>query len=488
LKILMCTSEVTPLAQTGGLAEVVGALTPELKARGHDVRIILPLYGFMDRRKLTMKPAIPELGVPVGYGEQWCAVHETKLPGTDVPVYLIEHQRYFDRPSPYGYAGQDFGDNAERFAFFSRAALQVAKALQFSPDVIHGHDWQTGLVPVFLKTFEADHPSLWSTASVISLHNVGYQGQFPQDDIAHSQLGWQRQVFDSLEFHGKINYLKAGIRHADKVSTVSPTYAREIQTAEGGYGLDGVLRDRAADLVGILNGCDYREWDPSKDPNIPAKFDVDDLAGKAVCKKALQELFQLQVRPDVPVIAMVGRLAYQKGIDVLAGAIPRILGMDVQLVFLGTGETWAHFFYGDLPARNPGRVGSFIGFDVKKAHLCYAGADYFLMPSRYEPCGLTQLISKRYGTLPIARGTGGLVDTVDSYHEATGGGDGFLFHDLNEQSIADTVGWAVSTWYDRPAHHQAMVQRAMKQRFSWADSATRYEDLYRWAIERRREG
>jgi starch synthase len=320
---------------------------------------------------------------------------------------------------------------------------------------------------------------------VLTLHNVGYQGNFPRDDVNHSQLGWSKLTSDALELGGRINYLKAGILNADKINTVSPTYAQEIKTPAGGAGLDGVLRMRSADLLGVVNGCDYREWNPSVDPQIAATFDADRLTGKKTCKQALRSMFDLEQR-DVPVVAMVSRLAHQKGIDVLAAAIEQIAASDVQLAILGTGETWAHFFYGDLPKRFPGKIGCFIGFDQKKSHACYAGADFFLIPSRYEPCGLTQLISKRYGTLPIARATGGLVDTIVNYDEKTGGGDGFLFHDLTPQAIVDTVRWAVSTYRDRPEHLKGMIDRAMRQRFSWTESARRYHEIYGWAIQHKR--
>ncbi len=413
-------------------------------------------------------------------------VHEARLPSSNVPIYLIEHKNYFDRPNLYGDSGSDYGDNAERFAFFSRACLQLAKALHFAPDVVHCHDWQTALIPIFLKAFEADHPQLWSAASVLTLHNVGYQGVFPKDDLFHSQLGWQHFTPSGLEFHDQLNYLKGGIHYADKLNTVSPTYAQEIQTPAQGCGLEGVFKSRSADLIGILNGCNYREWNPADDRYLPAAFDVEKLAGKAECKRALQREFQLPIDPDKPLIAFVSRLAHQKGIDILSGAMHRIVELDAQLAILGSGETWAELFYGNLPVVYSGRVGAYIGFDMRKAHLCYAGADFFLMPSRYEPCGLAQLIAKRYGTLPIARATGGLVDTIDSYVEGSGDGDGFLFHDLTQNALYDTIAWAVSTYYDRKHHIAAMTDRAMRQRFDWTKAAHRYLELFTWAIERRR--
>ncbi|WP_145263962.1 glycogen/starch synthase [Planctomycetes bacterium Pan216] len=482
----MCSSEVAPFAKTGGLADVVGSLPAELWNLGHDVRIVMPFHGCIDRDRWEIHPRVDTIGVPLGFGEQWCSVHETRLPETDIPVYLIEHHQYFARVSLYQHDGEDYDDNAERFAFFSRACCQLCKAIDFAPDVMHAHDWQAGLVPVYLKTWDADHPLLYNTASVMSIHNLGYQGVFPKDQIIHSQLGWERFTPDGLEFYDQLNYLKPGILYADKVSTVSPTYAREIQLPEHGWALDGVLRDRSADLVGILNGCDYREWDPSSDKFLERRFDAGDLEGKRYCKAQLQREMGLPVRENVPIVGMVTRLAYQKGVDVLASALPRIFDMDLQFVVLGTGEVWAHFFYGELPSRFPDKAGAFIGFDLGLAHLVMAGCDYLLMPSRYEPCGLSQLASKRYGTLPIVRATGGLEDTVANYDEWTGDGDGFKFYDLSPGAIGDSIGWAVSTFYDRPHHLEMMKDRAMRQRYLWSDAAMRYEELYGWAIERRR--
>lgn len=488
LKILMCASEAEPFAKTGGLADVLGCLPAELERLGHDVRVVLPFHGAIERARWPIELVVGQLGVPLGFGEEWCAVHQTPLPGTQVPVYLIEHQRYFGRHSLYQYEGRDYDDNAERFAFFARACCQLCKAISYSPEVMHCHDWQSALVPVYLKTREADHPLLWSTASVQTIHNIGYQGIFYKDEIVHSQLGWQLFTTGGLEFHDRLNYLKGGILYADKVSTVSPNHAREIQTPAHGWGLDGVLRARSADLVGILNGCDYRQWDPSTDPLLPAGFDVGAMKGKAVTKAELQRAFGLDVRPDVPVIGLVTRLAYQKGIDVLAAALPSILELDAQLVFLGEGEIWAHFHYGELPTQYPGKVGVYIGYDNPRAHLIYGGCDFFLMPSRYEPCGISQLISERYGTLPIARSTGGLDDTIENYDEASGGntGTGFKFHDLTAEAVANTVGWAVSTYYDRRPDLDRMIERAMRLRFPWSDAARKYEQLYQWAIDRKR--
>ena len=487
LRILLCTSEVAPFTKTGGLADVVGALAPELQRRGHDVRIATPLHGAIDRDKFSLHMAVGELGVPMGHGEEWCAVQQCNLPGCDVPVYFFEHERYFARHSLYLNDGVEYDDNAERFTFLSRACCQLCKALGFAPDVVHSHDWQTALVPIYLKTLEGGHQLLSGAASIHTIHNLGYQGIFPKDQLVHTQLGWELFTTGGLEFYDQVNFLKGGILYADKVSTVSRTYAREIQTLAYGWQLDGVLRARSPDLVGILNGCDYREWDPAADSLLPATFEVDDRIGKQICKEKLQERFGLPIRPDVPLIGMVSRLAYQKGIDVLAAAVHSFLEYDLQLAVLGAGEVWAHFFYGGLPQSYPEKIGVFIGFDEELAHLVYAGSDFFLMPSRYEPCGLSQMASMRYGSLPIVRATGGLRDTVENYDEVTGQGTGFCFEELTDRAITNTIGWAISTYYDRPEHLQQMVDAAMRRRHSWSEAAARYDMLYQWALERKSE-
>ena len=489
MKILICASEVAPFSKTGGLADVVGALPPILTAMGHDVRVVTPRHSSIDFSKAATLDASPiSLGVPMGHGEEWCAVHETRLPDGATPVYLLEHQRYWNRPGLYGAGGRDFEDNAERFAFLSRAALQLCKAVNWSPDVVHAHDWQTGLMPVMLRAHYAGDPHLGGAASVFTIHNVGYQGEFYKEHLPRTGIGWEWFHAGGLEFHDRLNFMKAGIVFAEKVSTVSQTYAWEITTPEGGFGLDGVLRARSADLVGIVNGLDYDVWNPANDPYTDAAFDIEDLAGKAACKEALQKEYGLPVRPDAPVLGVVTRLAYQKGIDVLAAALPAMMRLDLQFVVLGSGEVWANFVYGDLPNRFPGKAGSFIGFNEGRAHRIYAGADLFLMPSRYEPCGLGQLSAKRYGALPIVRRTGGLAETVASYDQTEGVGDGFAFDDLTPPAIANTVGWAVSTWYDRPEHFAAMRTQAMNDRFTWDRSARKYADLYQWAVERKQTG
>ena len=483
LKVLFVASECAPFAKTGGLGDVVGALPKALRRLGADVRVAMPLYAGMPWDAFEALEGV--LAVPTGLGPAYGAVRLGRLPRSDVPVYCLEHRRYFDRPFLYGPPGEAYGDNLERFTFLCRGALELCKALGWLPDVVHAHDWQAALAPVYLDTVEWAQP-LHGSASVYTVHNLAYQGVFDGGALFVTGLGPEHYTSREFEHFGTMNLTKAALYHATAISTVSPTYAREIQTSALGCGLDGVLRERAADLVGILNGIDPEEWDPATDPYLPAHFDRTDLRGKAVCKAALQREAGLPPRPEVPLFGLVARLVPQKGVDVFAEALDRVLAWDVQAILLGTGDPAAERFFAARAAARPERLAAWIGFDEARAHRIEAGADFFLMPSRFEPCGLSQLYSLRYGTLPIVRATGGLVDTVASYDEATGGGTGFVFHDLDAGSLADTIGWAVSTWYDRPEHVALMRRRAMAEDFSWDRAARAYHALYLDARARRR--
>jgi len=483
LKVLFVASECAPFAKTGGLGDVVGALPKTLHRRGLDVRVIMPLYGGMPWRQF--EPLEGVLSVPMWFGPAGARVRLGRLPRSEVPVYFLEHHRYFDRPHLYGPAMEAYPDNLERFAFLSRGALELSKALGWIPDVIHAHDWQTALVPVYVNTVEWAQP-LHGSASLYTIHNLAYQGVQDGGALFITGLGPEHYNPREFEHFGTMNLTKAALFHSTLLSTVSPTYAREIQTGAHGCGLDGVLTERSADLFGILNGIDVEEWNPATDPHLPAHFDADHLAAKAACKAALQREAALPVRPEVPLLAFIGRLTPQKGVDVLAHALERVLGWDLQLVLLGTGDPEAERFFAQAARERSDRFTAWLGFDDARAHRVDAGADFFLMPSRFEPCGLGQLYSLRYGTLPIVRATGGLVDTVVNYDEASAGGTGFVLHDLTPDSLADTIGWAVSTWYDRPRHIDILRRRAMTQDFSWERAARDYEQLYLAAYARRR--
>jgi len=484
VKVLFVTSECVPFAKTGGLADVSGALPRVLAARGIDVRVVMPLYAGFDWGGLERLDGT--VVVPMGWGGRaYAGVRMGRLPGSQVPVYFLEHHAFFDRPYLYGPPGEAYGDNLARFAFLSRGGLALAKALGWIPDVVHANDWQTALAPAYVNTVEHGGP-LASAATLLTIHNLAYQGVFGGDALPVTGLGWEHYRGEELEHFGALNLMKGGCAHATLLSTVSPTYAREIQTPAFGYGLDGVLAGRSHDLAGILNGIDIHEWDPTTDPHIAAPFSADDLTGKAECKGALQKEAGLPVRDEVPLFGLVGRLTSQKGVDVLAHALDRLLDLDLQLVLLGTGDREAEHFFGTMAARRPDRFAAWLHFDNGRAHRVEAGSDFFLMPSRYEPCGLNQLYSLRYATLPVVRATGGLADTVVNFDEATGDGTGFCFADLTPEAVHDTVGWAVATWYHRRGDIEQMRRRAMAQDFSWDHAAGEYEVLYRRAVERRR--
>jgi starch synthase len=483
LKVLFVTSECAPYAKTGGLADVAGALPKALRALGVDVRVIMPLYAGMPWNDLEVLDGV--LGVPMWWGTAHARVRVGKLPGSDVPVYCLEYNRYFDRPHLYGPPAEGYSDNLERFTFLSRGSLEVCKALGFIPDVIHCNDWQTALVPVYVNTVEWAQP-LHGSATIYSIHNLAYQGIFDGGGMFITGLGREHYNPGEFEHFGAMNLTKAALNHSTLLSTVSPTYAREIQTGEYGCGLDGILARRSNELVGILNGIDTDEWNPAADPHLPAPFDVSNPRGKAACKAALQKEAGFAVRPDVPLFGIIGRLTPQKGFDVLAHALDRVLGWDVQIVLLGTGDDDAQRFFAYVDAHRGDRFRAWLRFDNGRAHRIEAGADFFLMPSRFEPCGLNQMYSLRYGTLPIVRATGGLVDTVANYNEHNADGTGFVFSDLHPEALANTIGWAVSTWFDRPGHVEVMRDRAMRQDFSWERAARLYEEQYRRAVYHRR--
>jgi starch synthase len=483
LRVLFVSSEVAPFTKTGGLGDVVGALPKALARRGVDVRVVTPLFAGIDWNALERLDGL--LHVPMWSGTAYGAVRLGRLPGSEVPIYFLEYHRYFDRPFLYGPPGDAYPDNLERFTYLSRGALELCKALNFLPDVIQSNDWQAALVPVYVNTVEWAKP-LHACGTVHSIHNLAYQGVTDGGAIFVTGLGREHYNSSEFEHFGTLNLTKAAVRHANLLATVSPTYAREIQTSDYGCGLDGVLRQRGADLVGILNGIDVDEWDPATDPLIAARFTAADLSGKAACKAALQREAGLPVDPRVPVFGVIGRMVPQKGFDVLAHCMERLLGWKLQLVMLAAGDHRAEHYFGALAAQRPDRFKAWLRFDNGLAHRIEAGCDFFVMPSRFEPCGLNQMYSQRYGTLPIVRATGGLVDTVQNYEEAKGEGTGFLFAELTPDALANTIGWALSTWYDRPAHVARMRRRAMKQDFSWDRAAEEYEGLYLRAYERRR--
>ncbi len=482
MKILMITSECVPYVKTGGLADVVGALPVALQRLGHEVAVVLPKYAAIDTSKHNIKPFLSPLGVWMGNVEEWCAVHSADNQG--VPVYFIEANKYFDRVGLYHDAEfNDYQDNPRRFGFVTRAALQLCRDIGFSPDVVHAHDWQTALAAAYLKIWHWNDPILGKAASLLTIHNIAYQGVYTSAHYDYLGLQWANFVTDKFEDHGRINFLKGGIVFADMVNTVSPTYANETRTPALGYGLAPYLNNKRDRYLGILNGVDYERWNPGTDQLLPARFTAKNLSGKKVCKTELQKRFLLEVDPQIPVVGIVSRLVAQKGLDLLAEVIESIVNqMRVQFVILGSGEKSLEAFYGDLTRRCPGKIGSYIGYSDEIAHWIEAGSDFFIMPSIYEPCGLNQIYSLKYGTLPIVRATGGLDDTVQQYNEQTGEGTGFKFTAATGNAIYYTVGWAVSTYHDRKAHIKKMMRAAMAQDYSWGKSAKMYEDVYTRAI------
>ena len=486
LKILMAASEAVPFAKEGGLADVVGVLPKYLAELGHDVRVVMPRYYKVDLEKYRLRLLPGVLVVPMGIiGEQYCGVYEGRLPGSDVPVYFLEHEGYYGREGLYEINNEGYLDNDNRFAFLSRGALELCKMIDFTPEVVHAHDWHTAAIPVFLNSTYYHDSHVGGAASVLTVHNMQYQGNFYEGLMDVLGIGWEHFTFLGLEKDGQVNLLKGGIYHANALNTVSEGYAREMQTPEYGWGLEGVVRERAADLCGILNGVDYGEWNPETDPLIAANYSAGDLSGKKLCKRELQRFFGLPERDDVPVFGLVSRLVKQKGIDILAEAIPRILSLDVQVVMLGAGEPWSHFYFGDVRNAHPDKFGLFIGYNNQLSHQIEAGSDFFLMPSAFEPCGLNQMYSLRYGTLPIVRATGGLDDSVDNFNELDLTGNGFKFLQLNAGALYDTVGWAVHTWYNRKDAIKVLIANAMAKRFTWEDSARKYEALYFRALRKR---
>jgi starch synthase len=484
--ILFVAPECFPFAHVGGLGDVAAALAAALSREGLDARIVLPRYGSISA--VRMKRHGEPLGVPLGGSEAWCAVFETRLPGADVPVYFLDHEGLFGRD--YVYAGPGGilpRDAVARAAFLSRGALQLCKHLGWFPDVVHAHDWPAALAPVYMNTFESGSESpLARAASVLTVHNLAHQGVFPAADFRATALPAALLRDEGVAHHGRLNLLKGGIYHATKLTTVSPRYAFEIRTPEGGAGLDGVLGFRGADLVGILNGIDDRVWNPRTDPLVAARYDAADPSGKAACKLALQRDLRLAARPDVPLLGIVTRLTDQKGSDVVADALDRILRLDTQMAVIGAGDPDLEEFFRVRSLLGGDRFRMVRGYDESLSHRIEAGADLFLMPSRFEPCGLNQMYSQRYGTLPIVRATGGLDDTVEQCDERTGEGTGFKLWDLTADSLVATVAWATRVYRDNPAQFRAMQLRAMTKEFGWHRAARRYVEVYEWALRAKR--
>lgn len=489
MKILFAASEMTPLVKTGGLADVAGALPRAMAALGHDVAVILPFYGSIDRTQWEFQRVIPELVVELPAGRRVPAVWYVELPGetpksNPVTVFLVEDRGLYQRRELYAVEGREYPDNALRFGYFSLATLYAIKELGWIPDVIHCNDWQTALIPVYLKRRRtlANDPAFAGIRTLFSIHNLSYQGLYPGHTIEQLGLPIELMQVEELEFHGMLNLLKGGLVYSDQLATVSPTYAQEVQTQEYGCGLNGLLHTNAHRLTGILNGIDTHEWNPETDPHLPANYSRADPTDKAVCKAALQREFGLPEDPRVPLLGLVSRLADQKGFDILTQALTAggLLEGDVQFVALGSGQPEYHTLLEWLRERYPGKAGVRLGFDNGLAHRIEAGSDMFLMPSRFEPCGLNQLYSLRYGTPPLVRRTGGLADSITHATPktiASGMGDGFAFDDYTSEALLETLSGALELYNEDGETWTRLMDNAMRRDHSWRRAAREYESL-----------
>ena len=487
MKILIAASEVVPFAKTGGLADVAGALPRALRALGHDVRVILPCYRSVSPTRFQLQTLHPEMIVHFPANFQVGSVWQSTFPGVEIPVYLVRHDHYFDRDGLYGEKGEDYPDNAERFAFFSMAAIWTLKGIGWQPDVIHCNDWQTALVPTYLRNLAIlrDDPFYAAVRTVYTIHNLAYQGSFGTAVLP--RIGLDQSVYhpEGIEFYGTVNLMKAGIVYADALTTVSHQYSEEIQTEEFGCGLDGILRARKQHLgdrfKGIVNGIDYAVWNPELDEHVAAHYLATNLSGKTRCKEALQKTSGLPLKADVPLIGVISRLDKQKGFDLIEECLDDIMALGAQMIVLGTGDPAYHKMFEAAAVKYPDRLSINLMFNNALAHQIEAGADMFLMPSRYEPCGLNQLYSLKYGTIPIVRKTGGLADTISDATTTAirkGAATGFVFEDYEADALLATVKRAVRTYVERRDLWAKLIQNAMSRDFSWDTSARTYEALF----------
>ncbi|MDH5762004.1 MAG: glycogen synthase GlgA [Nitrospinota bacterium] len=477
INILFVSPEAHPFAKTGGLGDVSGALPHALKELGHDVRVMLPKYRCVEQAKRLIQPTGLKVSVPIGAETQHGELHVGRL-NRSVPIYFVDHPGYFDRDGLYGNGEGEFPDNAERFMFFSRAVLEACKTLDFKPDIIHCNDWQTGLVPCYLKNGYGQDPFFAHTRSVFAIHNLGYQGNFHERYLPMAHLPWSLFTLEGLEFYGQFSFLKAGLVYADALTTVSKTYSKEILTPENGFQMDGVLRHHQEKLFGILNGADYGEWDPQTDRHIKTRYSPKSLKGKQECKKSLARKFSLKLTDQTPVVCMVTRLSPQKGIDLIIENFPRLMHLKAALVILGVGDDTYETFFNDQDRHYRGQFRYVPGFDEKLAHQIIAGSDILLMPSLYEPCGLTQMYALRYGTVPVVHQVGGLADTIKAFQAGSHQGTGFLFKSPEGKTLLDTLGKVLDTYRKKRSWRKLMIN-GMQQNFSWEKAAKHYERLYR---------
>lgn len=484
MRIVFVTTEAVPFAKTGGLADVCGALPIRLAARGHQCSVIMPAFQQVHEAGLEIEPTDISFAVTLRENVVGGRLLKSRLPEGDVPVYFIDQPQYFSRPQLYGDHNGDYQDNCERFAFFCRGVLQAISRLGLEPDVVHCNDWQAGLIPAYVRSEFENHAWMPRTSTVMTVHNLAYQGQFPHWDMVLTGLDWSYFNPAGMEFYGKLNLLKTGLVFADAISTVSPQYSKEIQTQEHGCGLEGVLASRNKDLFGIINGVDYQHWDPEKDHYLPSRFSIETWAeGKSQNRSSIRQEFGLADDPNIPLIGLVGRLADQKGWDLIIEAMRQMIEEDrpLQWAVLGTGQPRYHEALEDLSTRFPGHIALKLGFSNALAHRIEAASDIFLMPSQYEPCGLNQLYSLRYAAVPIVNPTGGLADTVvDTTAEtlAAGTATGFYLKDYSTEGLMETIWRAALVRWDDWSTWKRIVETGMRQDWSWRRSAAQYEHLY----------
>lgn len=483
MNILWVTSEAVPFAKTGGLADVSGALPEALAARGHNVTVFMPYYPQqMGKLQISFDQNYDMFGVPLYGRTEWCGLHVYRK-SQNLTFYFLEYQNFYDRPRLYDWCSKEYDDNAERFTLLSRGAMEAAVHFRLNPDIIHANDWHSALCCVYLRS--SLYGGLYdfrNTRSILTIHNIGYQGIFPKEKLYATGLGWEYFNYTCLEFHDRLNLLKGGIMTADMVNTVSPTYAREILSPDYSFGLDPSLqcREQAGRLRGIINGIDVTEWDPAKDPLLPegCTFTPETMAGKAKCRSLIRKEFGLPDKPEIPLFASISRLAWQKGLDVLAGSLETLLSQDdFQFILFGSGEKSLEDAFHYYAQKYPEKFAFYAGYAPDRlSHLLEAGADFFIMPSRYEPCGLNQMYSMRFGTLPIVRATGGLADTVINCGKE--GATGFVFDELYPQALINTIRWAASIRQDKPESFRKIRHNAMTRDFSWNRTAEEYERMY----------
>ncbi|MCA9077029.1 MAG: glycogen synthase GlgA [Planctomycetaceae bacterium] len=485
MRILLAASEAVPFAKTGGLADVASGLSKALSARGHEVTLVLPYYRQAMSEAIPRQPTGRFLETSLGDLKVRAVVLESRLEGSDARVLLIDHPHYFDRSGLYVQQGSDYPDNCERFCAFSRLVMETARAFHLQPDIVHANDWQTGLIPALQQIEYRRQSGFERTAAVLTIHNMAYQGTFWQQDMHLTGLGHEYFNWNQMEHYGQLNLLKTGIVFSDAVTTVSPTYAREIQTDRFGCGLEGVLQHHGSKLTGILNGIDIDVWNPESDPAIPMPYSKENVKpGKAACKKKLQRRFNLSENPFTPLCGMISRMSEQKGFDLIQGCINDLLREDIQLVFLGTGDSHYEDFIRDLASKRPDKVAAMIGFDETLAHQIEAGSDIYLMPSRFEPCGLNQMYSQAYGTVPVVHAVGGLVDSViDCTPETLADriATGFHFQEYTSDAFLARLKDALAAYRDDDVW-DVLIDNGMSCDWSWNRSAEVYEQTYERAL------